>query len=269
MRRPDAAPARPGPGVRVGLPAPAPAGARPTSSSRSSSAAQDRLAPRAALRVLETSHPPTYYLPRAVVRGGRPAARRRLVASASGRAWLATSTSSAARPSPPRAAWDYPDADRRLPPRSAATWRSTPAPMDRCTVDGEEVVAAAGRLLRRLGDLAGGRAVQGRARHRRLVAGRPDQVLASAAGARGAPAAPDREQPPHQADQRRRAGRPPRAQPGLAPRARPDPRRPAPGWRRARRCSTAGTRPASTSRSIPPPMAETIPSSVAGTGPSP
>ena len=77
------------------------------------------------------------------------------------------------------------DPDRPVVAERAAWFYPTPTPayadildhlalypgaVDRCTVDGEVVRAAARRLLRRLGDLDGDRAVQGRPRHDVLVA---------------------------------------------------------------------------------------------------
>ena len=146
-----------------------------------------------------TTCPPTCFV------DGRAAARRRAARSASGRARRRTSTWSAAdrrsrragrvalpaRPPAPYAAIVdhvalYPGADGPLHGRR----RGGPA--------------AAGRLLRRLGDLAGGRPVQGRPRHDVLVALR---VRCSPRWPRGRVPAPAHRQSPA------RRSRPPRPAP--------------------------------------------------------
>ena len=78
--------------------------------------------------------------------------------------------------------------------------------------------------------------------------------------------ATSREQPQAEADRHRR-GAPPRHSGwphALAASTATAAHRPAPGWRRARREKTTGTRPASRSRAMPPPMPVTIPISAAG-----
>ena len=92
---------------------------------------------RAALWILETSHPPTYYLP---VADFRPGARgqRRWARSASGRATRRTSTCSAATRSRPGRARSYPTptADFAALADHVAVY---PGAVDACTVDGEVV----------------------------------------------------------------------------------------------------------------------------------
>ena len=78
--------AGPGPGVGLGLPAPAARRARRAAGAGGAAAARSIADTTGALRVLETSHPPTFYLPLADVAAGRARARRRGRASASGRA---------------------------------------------------------------------------------------------------------------------------------------------------------------------------------------
>ena len=63
----------------------------------------------APLRVLETSHPPTYYLPASPdFLAGRAPAGRRAARCASGRGMAASSTWSAGRPWRHGPAWYYP-----------------------------------------------------------------------------------------------------------------------------------------------------------------
>lgn len=97
---------------------------------------------RAALRVLETSHPPTYYLPvGAFVPGSlRPAA------GSSYCEWKGTASYldvvGGAKVAP-RAAWFYPDP---TPPYAVLRGHVAvyPAAVDRCTVDGEVVTPQPG-----------------------------------------------------------------------------------------------------------------------------
>ncbi|QNN52989.1 DUF427 domain-containing protein [Nocardioides mesophilus] len=91
----------------------------------------------AALRVLETSHPPTYYLPVADFLPGslRPADGSSFCEWKGRAAYLDVLGGDAVAP---RAAWTYPD-----PTPAFAALRDHvalyPAAMDRCTVDGEVV----------------------------------------------------------------------------------------------------------------------------------
>ncbi len=93
-------------------------------------------------RVLETSHPPTYYLPREAFRPG-------VLRDAVGQSWCEwkgraryfdlVSGSVVA----PRAAWGYPDPTPGFEPlRDAVAVMA--ALVDRCTVDGETVVPQPG-----------------------------------------------------------------------------------------------------------------------------
>jgi uncharacterized protein (DUF427 family) len=95
-----------------------------------------------AWRVLETSHPPAYYLPRDAFDDGvlRPAA---------GTSWcewkgraryydLVTATRESSR-----AAWTYERPNRGFEPIAGAI-AVMPAAVDRCTVDGEEVIPQPG-----------------------------------------------------------------------------------------------------------------------------
>lgn len=94
------------------------------------------------LRVLETSHPPTYYLPMAEFAPGslRPAAGSSLCEwKGVARYFDVVGGGRVA----PRAAWGYDDPD----PRYAALTGHVavyPAPMDLCTVDGETVLPQPG-----------------------------------------------------------------------------------------------------------------------------
>jgi uncharacterized protein (DUF427 family) len=99
-------------------------------------------ATRRAWRVLETSHPPTYYLPRdAFIEG--------VLRSTSGSSWcewkgqasyfdLVTATQEA-----PRAAWTYEGPTPGFSPIASAI-AVMPAEVDRCTVNGEEVIPQPG-----------------------------------------------------------------------------------------------------------------------------
>ena len=95
---------------------------------------------RHALRVLETSHPPVYYLPRDAFATG-------LLVPASGRTWCefkgAASYFDVVTPSGrvlPRAAWHYPQPSAGYEALVGQV-ACYPGRMDRCTVDGEAVVA--------------------------------------------------------------------------------------------------------------------------------
>jgi uncharacterized protein (DUF427 family) len=98
---------------------------------------------RQALRVLETSHPPVYYVPRDAIASG-------LLEPVPGATWCEFKGSASyfdvACPSgrvTPRAAWHYPSPSvgyEALLDHVAFY----PGRMDRCTVDGEEVVAQRG-----------------------------------------------------------------------------------------------------------------------------
>jgi uncharacterized protein (DUF427 family) len=96
----------------------------------------------AAYRVLETSHPPTYYLPRdAFVPGAlRPAEGSSYCEWKGTAAYLDVLGGEAVAP---RAAWTYPE-----PKASFAVIADHvavyPGPMDRCTVDGEVVTPQPG-----------------------------------------------------------------------------------------------------------------------------
>ena len=95
-----------------------------------------------AWRVLETSHPPTYYLPRAVFAAG-------VLREAPGSSWcewkgqaryfdLVTEARVA-----PKAAWTYPRPTAGFEPIAGAV-AVMAAQMDRCTVDGETVIPQPG-----------------------------------------------------------------------------------------------------------------------------
>ena len=96
----------------------------------------------AALRVLETSHPPTYYLPRAAFAEGslRPCEGASWCEWKGAAAWFDVQ---GGRRSAPRAAWTYPD-----PAPGFGSLREhvavLPGAMDRCLVDGERVVPQEG-----------------------------------------------------------------------------------------------------------------------------
>ena len=113
-------------------------------------------------RVLETSHPPTYYLPQDAFAPG-------VLRDASGSSWcewkgqaryydLVTDTKVA-----PAAAWTYPRPSPGFAPIAGAI-AVMAAAVDRCTVNGEQVLAARW-LLRRLDHQLDRRPVQ---RHPRL-----------------------------------------------------------------------------------------------------
>ena len=91
----------------------------------------------AAYRVLETSHPPTYYLPAEAFLPGslRPAAGSSFCEWKGTAAYLDVLGGTEVAP---RAAWTY---RHPTPPFAALTGHVAvyPAPMDRCTVDGEVV----------------------------------------------------------------------------------------------------------------------------------
>lgn len=95
-----------------------------------------------AWRVLETSHPPTYYLPRTAFRPG-------VLREAPGASWcewkgqaryfdLVTDAEVAAK-----AAWTYPDPTAGFSPIAGAV-AVMAGSVDRCTVDGETVVPQPG-----------------------------------------------------------------------------------------------------------------------------
>ena len=97
-------------------------------------------------RVLETSHPPTYYLPRDAFRPGslRPAAGSSFCEWKGVAAYLDLVGGTDGRPVvAPRAAWTYPDP---TPPYGdlAGAVAVMPGAVDRCTVDGETVRAQDG-----------------------------------------------------------------------------------------------------------------------------
>jgi uncharacterized protein (DUF427 family) len=96
-----------------------------------------------AVRVLETSHPPVYYVPRAAFRTGslEPASGTSFCEFKGAARYLAVVAPSGVRVD--RAAWYYPDpaaAYRQLRGRVAVY----PSCMDRCLVDGEVVQAQEG-----------------------------------------------------------------------------------------------------------------------------
>src|SRR3954469_10024740 len=110
-------------------------------------------------RVLETSHPPTYYLPQECFAEGA----LRLASGSSWCEWkgqasyfdLVTDAKRALK-----AAWTYPRPTAVFEPIAGAV-AVMAAAVDRCTVNGEVVVPPARRLLRRMGDELGHGAVQG------------------------------------------------------------------------------------------------------------
>jgi uncharacterized protein (DUF427 family) len=97
---------------------------------------------RQAFRVLETSHPPTYYLPRADFAEGslRPAEGESFCEWKGVAAYLDVLGGDAVAP---RAAWHYPEPSRafRMLADHVALY---PAAMDRCLVDGEVVLPQPG-----------------------------------------------------------------------------------------------------------------------------
>ncbi len=125
---------------------------------------------RSALRVLETSHPPAYYLPPEDV--DQSLLERTSTSTVC--EWKGTATywtvQAGGRVSVD-AAWSYED-----PVPAFEAIRSHlafhPAKVDECWVGGERATPQPGRLLRRLDHVPGRRALQGRARHSRLVGGR-------------------------------------------------------------------------------------------------
>ena len=98
-----------------------------------------------ALRVLETSHPPTYYLPRSCFAPGslRPAEGASLCEWKGQAAYLDVVGGASGEKVAPRAAWHYP-----TPTAAYAEILDHvalyPGAMDRCTVDGEVVEAQPG-----------------------------------------------------------------------------------------------------------------------------
>ncbi|MGN6781025.1 MAG: DUF427 domain-containing protein, partial [Marmoricola sp.] len=98
---------------------------------------------RRCLRVLETSHPPVYYVPADAVAGG-------VLRPVPGTTWCEFKGSASyfdvVAPSGrvmPRAAWHYPDPAAGYE-ELAGHVAFYPGRMDRCTVDGETVVAQEG-----------------------------------------------------------------------------------------------------------------------------
>jgi uncharacterized protein (DUF427 family) len=96
-----------------------------------------------ALRCLETSHPPVYYLPRAAFLDGvlAPSSARRTLCEFKGRARYLDIR--AGGKTAVAAAWDYPDPTPSFAPilDHLAVY---PAAMDACRVDGETVQAQEG-----------------------------------------------------------------------------------------------------------------------------
>jgi len=96
---------------------------------------------RRSLRVLETSHPPVYYLPAADVRTGRltPSPRRPTVCEFKGTARYYDAGDRAA------VAWSYPSPNPGFE-AIAGHYAFYPGRVDRATVDGERVEAQPGDL---------------------------------------------------------------------------------------------------------------------------
>ncbi len=94
---------------------------------------------RRSLRVLETSHPPAYYIPAADVRTGRlrPSARRSTVCEFKGTARYYDAGDRSA------VAWSYPS-PRPGYEAIAGHYAFYPGRVDRATVDGEQVQAQPG-----------------------------------------------------------------------------------------------------------------------------
>ena len=122
---------------------------------------------REAVRVLETSHPPGYYLPRAAfAQGVLVEAPGCSVCEFKGTGSYLDERvgDTVAR----RAAWYYPEpwpGYEQLRDKVALY----PGAMDSCEVNGEHVIPQEGGLLRGLDHLTGGRPVQGDSRDPRLV----------------------------------------------------------------------------------------------------
>ncbi|MFF3942673.1 DUF427 domain-containing protein [Streptomyces phaeofaciens] len=96
------------------------------------------------LRVLETSHPPVFYIPRADVRIELLSdSGRRSVCEWKGLATYWTVQGAAGRPAVPDAAWSY-DAPRPGYDALAGHLAFYPDRVEACTVDGEQVRAQAG-----------------------------------------------------------------------------------------------------------------------------
>jgi uncharacterized protein (DUF427 family) len=95
-----------------------------------------------AWRVLETSHPPTYYLPRDAFGEG-------VLRPTGGASWCEWKGQAryydlvADGREAPRAAWTYPEPSRDFAPIAGAVAVMASA-MDRCTVNGEEVIPQPG-----------------------------------------------------------------------------------------------------------------------------
>ncbi|MDQ6749028.1 MAG: DUF427 domain-containing protein [Candidatus Dormibacteraeota bacterium] len=96
----------------------------------------------AALRVLETSHPPVYYLPRADIAPGVlvPAARRTFCEFKGAASYCDVTTPTGIVPN---AAWFYSTPSPGFEPLAGCV-AFYPGLMDRCLVDGEQVVAQPG-----------------------------------------------------------------------------------------------------------------------------
>ena len=111
---------------------------------------------RRSLRVLETSHPPVYYIPAADVRAERlrPSARRPTWCEYKGEARYYDAGDRVA------VAWSYRRPAPAMRPSAAATPSTRAGDRDRRRRAGR---GPAGRLLRRLDHLGGDRPVQGRA----------------------------------------------------------------------------------------------------------
>jgi uncharacterized protein (DUF427 family) len=93
-------------------------------------------------RVLETSHPPTYYLPRDAFVAG-------VLRDAPGESWCEWKGKAryfdlvSAKTVAPKAAWSYPEPSSGFEPITGAV-AVMAGQVDRCTVDGETVVAQPG-----------------------------------------------------------------------------------------------------------------------------
>ena len=199
----------------------------------------------ASLRVLETSHPPTYYLPRSRLRRRRAPAgpAGRVVVRVEGRGRLLRRRRrrrGAARRS------RGPTRRRRRASRHLLDHVALyPGRVDRCTVDGEVVEPQPGQLLRRLDHLARHRTLQGIAGHVRLVTSEPGSVQAAVVGLTGSSGA-SRAGPARRPGGGRRPGSHPRARRRGTARARGGPPR-CRGRERRRRAVPPGTTIASPS----------------------
>lgn len=141
MRRP--VPERPAPGQESAWDYPRPPRVEPTAEVVEVWLGGQRVAYSArALRVLETSHPPTYYLPEEDFARGtlRPADGSSWCEFKGSAAYLDVLGGDAVAP---RAAWTYPHPSRGFE-ALAGQVAVMPGAMDRCTVDGEVVTPQAG-----------------------------------------------------------------------------------------------------------------------------